>query len=56
MAACTEDTMPTMPAKPLSRREAASFIGVEYQTLGKWAITGKGPKFFKLHNKLEASH
>ena len=32
----------------LSRREAASYLSLSEQTLGKWATLGRGPSFSKL--------
>lgn len=32
----------------LTRREAAVCTGLAEQTLAKWAVTGKGPRFTKL--------
>jgi hypothetical protein len=38
-----------MPPKThLTRREASEFTGFSEQTLGKWAVTGKGPRFTKI--------
>jgi len=38
-----------MPPKThLTRQQASEFTGFSVQTLGKWAVTGKGPRFTKI--------
>lgn len=32
-------------AKPYSRREAASFLGVTTTTMARWAQQGRGPRY-----------
>jgi hypothetical protein len=36
------------PRTYLTRREASEYTGFSEQTLGKWAATGKGPRFTKI--------
>jgi len=36
----------------LTRKQAAAVLGVESQTMGKWACTGYGPQFIKLNPRL----
>ena len=44
----TPATMATDPRPPLSRDEAAKFLGVSPETLAKWAaIPGKGPRYYR---------
>jgi hypothetical protein len=40
MSECT-----MIASRPMSRREAASYLGVTPQTLTIWAIHGKGPRY-----------
>ena len=38
-------TTPAAHVSPvLTRQQAAEYIGIQYQTLSKWALTGIGPK------------
>lgn len=45
---------PAAPASEvfLTRKECADLIGVEAQTLAKWAMTGKGPRFFRINPRV----
>ena len=36
----------------LSRAETAEMIGLQPQTLAKWAVVGMGPKFLKLNARV----
>ena len=36
----------------LSRKQAAAILGIESQTMSKWACTGYGPSFIKLNPRL----
>lgn len=35
----------TLDLAPLSRRDAAAFLGVTTGTLARWAVQGKGPRY-----------
>jgi hypothetical protein len=35
----------TLDHAPLSRREAAAFLGITPGTLARWAMEGKGPRY-----------
>ena len=36
----------------LTRKEAAAMLGIQYQTLAKWACLGIGPKITRIGSKL----
>ena len=36
----------------LSHKQAAAILGIESQTMSKWACTGYGPSFIKLNPRL----
>lgn len=35
----------TLDLAPLSRRDAAAFLGITTGTLARWAVQGKGPRY-----------
>lgn len=38
------------PESVLRPGEAAAYLGVAYNTLAKWALEGKGPRYIEHHN------
>ena len=38
-------------SRPLSRREAAEFLGLHPTTLAKWAQAGRGPRYARLGDR-----
>ena len=36
----------------LSTREAADFVGLSPKTLGRWRVTGEGPRYIKRSNRV----
>lgn len=40
-----------MPRR-FSEREAAEFLGVQYQTLKNWRTAGRGPSFYRVGTKI----
>jgi predicted DNA-binding transcriptional regulator AlpA len=43
-------TPPNVERRLLTRREAATYLGVSQATLSRWAADRTGPPFIKLHD------
>ncbi len=48
----SEETAPTTRAKYLNNREAAEYLGLSVRTMNRYRVTGDGPPYYRLGNRV----
>ena len=48
----SEDAAPTTESKYLNNREAAEYLGLSVRTMNRYRVTGDGPPYYRLGNRV----
>ena len=48
----SEEAAPTTRAKYLNNREAAEYLGLSVRTMNRYRVTGDGPPYYRLGNRV----